>query len=483
MRPHQYPKSLWAFEMRKLLDAIVHTIQHNMHLDDNILKDIEIYAFAGKMGSGKNFIAEKVFSKMMEPKPTVFLCFADQIKIDGIYKKGLDRNKCWIKKDEKTRRTLQTVGTEEGRDVYGKEIWISNLREWMIMHAYRGIQRIIVTDMRFANEFDFIKSIDGTCIMVSAPQRNSDALDREATEEDGQINAEKRAILAAHSSETDFDDGKREFDYTINNDYGQETSSVVECRSMVRNIIEEQRDDLVVFVDLDNTICRCNEYYTQQANSVKSLIKTYLEEKIPDAVMDKMFADFVNKHNGRHFHNHFYLNSFAFSLDMVVQDFRPFMTEMSDDDFEDIRSTVRQMGRAVFDYPYEALPGAKEGLEKLSEIARVVIYTMGDRQEQVKKLASLGLTDYDFEIYDFKDETIYRNLKHRYPAKTYAMIGDSFSRDIEPAVAVGMVGYHIQDKTQGYWYMGAEGNEDVNYVTVDGLLEAANRIALKIIRV
>ncbi|MDG1949838.1 MAG: hypothetical protein P8J32_03385, partial [bacterium] len=69
---------------------------------------------------------------------------------------------------------------------------------------------------------------------------------------------------------------------------------------------------------------------------------------------------------------------------------------------------------------------------------------------------TLGLTDYDFEIYDFKDETIYRNLKHRYPAHKYVMIGDSYTRDIEPAVGVGMLGFHMQGHAEGYWYLGAK---------------------------
>ena len=447
-----------------------------MKLDDTILKDIEIYAFAGKMGSGKNFIAEKVFNNMLEPKPTAFLCFADQIKIDGIYKKNLDRNKCWIKKDEPTRRALQTIGTEQGRNVFGENVWINNLREWMIMHAHRGIKRIIVTDLRFINEFDFIKSIDGTCIFVNAPKRNEEALDLQATLEDGTIDHEKRQIMASHSSETEFDNGRRRFDYVINNDYGQELSAIIECRTIVRNIIEEQSQNLVVFVDLDNTICQCNIYYAEQAGKVKELIRTYLSEKIPEKVFDKMFIDFVNKHNGNHFHSHFLLNSFALSLDMVLQDFRPFMVDLSDKDFEYLRSNVRKIGRAVFDHPYEMLPGAKEGLEKLSEVAKVVIYTMGDRQEQVKKIAHLGLMDYDFEIYDFKDETIYRNLMHRYPANRYAMIGDSFSRDIEPAVAVGMVGYHIKENTPGYWYMGGKRDGAIEYTPVDNLKQAADRI-------
>lgn len=416
-----------------------------MQLNENLLLGLEIYAFAGKLGSGKNYLAEKVFMKMLEEKPTVLLCFADQIKIDVIYKKGIDRDKCWIQKDEATRRIMQTVGTEEGRDVFGKDIWINNLKEWMIMHAFRGVKRIIVTDMRFKNEFDFIKSIGGICIQVNAPKRNSNALDRESKGD-----ATKRAILEAHSSETDLDEG-RTFDYVINNDYGQETSSVIECRNLIKDLIEKQREKRVIFVDLDNTICHCNLYYQQQADKVKNIIREKLEEPIPEKVFDKVFSDFVQKHNGSHFLTHFDINSFPQSLMMVAQDFRIFMKPLSDDEFSTLLLNIAEIGTQVFDAPYEEIPGRIEELKKLEKYGKIVIYTMGNRLEQVKKIASLGLTDYDFEIYDFKDETIYRNLKHRYPAKEYAMIGDSYSRDIEPALNVGMRAFHINPPSSSYW--------------------------------
>jgi HAD superfamily hydrolase (TIGR01549 family) len=404
------------------------------------------------------------------------LCFADQVKIDGIYKKGVDRNKCWIQKDEATRRTLQTVGTEEGRDVFGKDVWINNLKEWMIMHAYRGIKRIIITDMRFINEFEFIKSLNGICIYVNSPKRNSDALDRESTMEDGIIDQEKRKILLSHPSETEMDNYKLDFDYIIENDYEQEKEAIIQCRNIVRSIIDTKRDNLVVFVDLDNTICECNLYYALQAQKVKDYIKSYLSEYIPAVVLNEIFIESVSKHNGNHFRTHFDLNSFSYSLDLVLQDFRKFMVEMSDDEFEKIRYNVRKIGKEVFDYSYEFLPGALDALKKLSKVAKVVIYTMGNRQEQVKKIASLGLSDYSFEIYDFKDETIYRNLMHRYPAKQYVMIGDSFSRDIEPAVSVGMIGYHITNSEMEYWYLAEKNTSQVEYFKVENLESAADRI-------
>jgi phosphoglycolate phosphatase-like HAD superfamily hydrolase len=77
---------------------------------------------------------------------------------------------------------------------------------------------------------------------------------------------------------------------------------------------------------------------------------------------------------------------------------------------------------------------------------------MGDRLEQVKKMAEVGITNFDFEVYDFKDETIFRNLMHRYPAKQYVMIGDSLSRDIIPAKNSGIEHtIRVLYSTNSYW--------------------------------
>jgi len=89
--------------------------------------------------------------------------------------------------------------------------------------------------MRFKNEFDFIENLGGTNINVISPKRNKQALDRESGGD-----AEKRAILAGHSSETELDSG-RIFAYTIFNDFGDEIKAVIECRDIVRNIVSKTK--------------------------------------------------------------------------------------------------------------------------------------------------------------------------------------------------------------------------------------------------
>ena len=74
---------------------------------------MEIIGLLGHQGVGKNYIAEKILPFILEEKPTIVLAFADHFKIDCICKHGIEYDKVFGKKDYKTRKILQRVGTEE----------------------------------------------------------------------------------------------------------------------------------------------------------------------------------------------------------------------------------------------------------------------------------------------------------------------------------------------------------------------------------
>jgi len=436
-------------------------------MDISILKNVEILGFSGKLGSGKNFIAEKVMMKMMEPVPTVIISFADQIKVNVIVQHNADRHKCFVDKDEHTRKLMQRVGTEEGRNVYGQDIWLKYTLEWMLVHASRGIKRIIIPDVRFHHEFDFIKNLGGKLIRINAPKRNALALEREAAKGTGTA-----ADIASHQSEIELDSG-RTFDYVIDNDVDSK-SVFIQVRDMIRDMRAHTKQDVVIFCDLDNTICECNQYYILQAEKLKLLIQSHMKK---DALtlekFEELFSDSVKRHNGAYSHMFFHINRFAFSMISVFNDFIPYMNE--DADFKSLRDTVRQYGMDVFDYSYEEIGDRVKELKQLSSLGRIVLFTMGDRLEQVKKIAELQLTDYDFEVYDFKDATIFRHLCSKYPAKLHCMIGDSLHRDELPALEAHLpVVIRILDKKESYW--GDIDHTDKKYHEISELYEARSII-------
>ena len=113
---------------------------------------VEIIGLLGHQGVGKNYLAEKILPKILPQKNTVVLAFADHFKIECISKFGANYDKVFGKKDFDTRKLLQRVGSEEGRDKYGADIWIKHLHNWIKVLSSRGVERFIISDVRFENE-------------------------------------------------------------------------------------------------------------------------------------------------------------------------------------------------------------------------------------------------------------------------------------------------------------------------------------------
>jgi len=172
---------------------------------------MEIIGISGKIGSGKNYVAEVLLLPRLPPKPTLVMALADHFKVDACAKDGLDYDRVFVNKDEESRRILQRRGTEEGRNKYGEDIWIRTLETWIRVYGDRGIKRVIIADIRFQNEAAWIKKAGGTLIRVVAPARTHARMHTEATSDDAY------ARIQTHVSETDLD-AYTAFDYVVHND-------------------------------------------------------------------------------------------------------------------------------------------------------------------------------------------------------------------------------------------------------------------------
>lgn len=190
---------------------------------------IELYGFCGKLGTGKNFIAENLFFSQLPAKPTLVMAMADQIKINCCVKDREPFDNLFLEKTESSRRLLQKRGTEEGRDVYGEDIWIRYIDNWIKVYASRGIQRFIVTDLRFPNEVAWCKSRGGHVIGIIAPERNFARLAKEARGDPKKIDE-----ISKHPSELLFDTFINECDYLIYNDLNEQAT----VKQQITRIIE-----------------------------------------------------------------------------------------------------------------------------------------------------------------------------------------------------------------------------------------------------
>jgi len=168
----------------------------------------KVIGFSGKLGTGKDYIIRNYFVPYLKKNniPFLILGFADQIKVTGMAEHNLDPEKVFGVRDDKTRATMQALGTELGRNVKGKDIWVRYMKSWMDLHYHHnGINVFICNDVRFIEELEFIQSMKGKIIRIHAPIRNYQ-----------RIIAEKISSHD-HSSETALDTYKK-FDEIIYND-------------------------------------------------------------------------------------------------------------------------------------------------------------------------------------------------------------------------------------------------------------------------
>lgn len=146
------------------------------------------FVFAGKMRSGKDASADYLKSKIHPSKKMGFA--------DPLYKILHFAQDTIGVPHEKHREFLQFLGTEFGRNTYGKDVWVNAFLREVESHPK---ETILCTDARFDNELFALKNAGFVCIYVQTLER---------------IRVNRGATNLDHASENgiiEFSD----FDYTI----------------------------------------------------------------------------------------------------------------------------------------------------------------------------------------------------------------------------------------------------------------------------
>jgi phosphomevalonate kinase len=176
-----------------------------------------IIGLSGKMGSGKDYIASNYiipFIKNTLKKTPLKMAFSDQLKVNVMTKYNIPYSDVFTKKTDHTRQLLQHEGTENGRDKHGQDIWIKHFDAWCNVFGSRGIDAIILSDVRFLNELQYIKQRGGLVIRIDAPQRNEERL-----QHDSRGCAVTYNRIKNHPSECNLDNVSDScFDFVVNND-------------------------------------------------------------------------------------------------------------------------------------------------------------------------------------------------------------------------------------------------------------------------
>ncbi len=169
-----------------------------------------LVGISGKMGTGKDYFVENYVIKFIEEylkKKCLILSFADMLKVNLMVHHNIQLNELYGDKTPKIRELLQQEGTEKGRNIYGEDIWIRYVKAWSELYKSRGIDYIIIPDVRFKNEYNFIKDNNGIVFRMHAPSRNNKRLLKESN---------NNYDIKNHPSEIDLDDV--DFDIIIEND-------------------------------------------------------------------------------------------------------------------------------------------------------------------------------------------------------------------------------------------------------------------------
>ena len=178
---------------------------------------MKIIGLSGKMGCGKNYIAEKILYPYFKKSYNILIIgFGDLMK-NELYARDLtlQYDQLYDQKTFETRNKLQQYGTENGRDKYHQDIWVRGLDIQIETFKRRCGEdsMVIICDVRFKNEYDYIKEKGGKTVRIEAPNRSKIRYTKEGLFDELLINK-----IMVHRSETELDNIK--FDFIIKNDYG-----------------------------------------------------------------------------------------------------------------------------------------------------------------------------------------------------------------------------------------------------------------------
>lgn len=122
---------------------------------------LAVFAFVGHMGTGKNYLAEKVLPSVDPDYANSFLvmALADHFKVDAVARDGCAFEEIFYEKTSESRTLLQKRGTEEGRARYGEDVWVRGLLTWLRVLAERSptLRNVAIVDVRFENELRLLR--------------------------------------------------------------------------------------------------------------------------------------------------------------------------------------------------------------------------------------------------------------------------------------------------------------------------------------
>ncbi len=167
-----------------------------------IKKNTKIYILSGKSGSGKDTVASMIHN--MIDKKVISLAYASYLKMYAKEVLG------WDGKDPKPRDFLQQLGVELIKNNIDKKMLVRRMIEDIKVYNY-FYDVIIITDARFPDEIDDIKTNFDNVTVIHLADRENRLTDKEKM----------------HATETSLND-YHNYDYVVAEDNLESLSNTIE---------------------------------------------------------------------------------------------------------------------------------------------------------------------------------------------------------------------------------------------------------------
>jgi hypothetical protein len=129
-----------------------------------------IIGLSGKLKSGKSEAAKKLHHRGF-----TIVKFAGALKqmmtVIGLTQEEIEGNlkelPCELLCGKSPRWAMQSIGTDWGRDMIGKDFWVNVWKRHV--ESYHGAVPVVADDVRFQNEADAIRSLGGIVVRIVRP--------------------------------------------------------------------------------------------------------------------------------------------------------------------------------------------------------------------------------------------------------------------------------------------------------------------------
>ena len=144
-----------AADVRRLLlerEDLVHELEQSKRPQKP-----SVIGFAGHAGSGKNAAAESLGGVVIGFADPLYAALAAMLGVQEGSLRARATKELPMACGKSPRDLLRTLGTEWGRELVRKDIWVWRARQRIADATKAGAAYVAICDVRFRNELEFIK--------------------------------------------------------------------------------------------------------------------------------------------------------------------------------------------------------------------------------------------------------------------------------------------------------------------------------------